>query len=150
MGRISPAVLVLVVAACAESRPPPPPPDIGLHEAALAGNLEAVRQHIEAGTDLNARDAYGSTPLFIAITFDRTDAARALIDGDGDLWVAEHRLFTSPGSPRWAVFDPEGGLVTVVAAPAGLRVLAITHDRLIGRSSDDLGVEHVVAYAIER
>ena len=73
-----------------------------------------------------------------------------LIDGDGNVWVAEYRLLSSPGTPRWAVFDPEGGLVTVVAVPAGLRVLAITRDRLIGRSSDDLGVQHVVAYTIER
>ena len=73
-----------------------------------------------------------------------------LIDSDGNVWVAEYRLLSLPGTPRWAVFDPEGGLVTVVAVPAGLRVLAITRDRLIGRSSDDLGVQHVVAYTIER
>jgi len=78
-------IAVLIVAACVDTRPPPPPPEIGLHEATLAGNLDAVRGHIEAGTDLNARDAYGSTPLFVAITFDRTDAARALIEGGVDL-----------------------------------------------------------------
>ena len=45
-----------------------PPPEVSLHVAALQGNLEAVRRYIEAGADLNEKDAYGSTPLMIAAT----------------------------------------------------------------------------------
>jgi ankyrin repeat protein len=41
----------------------------------FTGNVDAVRQHVEAGTDLNALDAYGSTPLLIATTFDQREAA---------------------------------------------------------------------------
>ena len=39
-------------------------PDISIGEAAESGNIEAVRQHIAAGTDVNAADAdkYG-TPM---------------------------------------------------------------------------------------
>ena len=48
------------------------------------------------------------------------------------------------------MFDPDGGLLGLVAVPAAFRLLAATHDRLIGRTTDDLGVEHVVAYTIER
>jgi len=42
-------------------------PDISIGEAAETGNIEAVRQHIAAGTDVNAEDAdkYG-TPLHLA------------------------------------------------------------------------------------
>ena len=58
---------------------------IGLHEAALTGNLEAVQQHIDAGSDLDARDEYGSTPLIVASTFGKTDVAKALIDAGADL-----------------------------------------------------------------
>ena len=52
----------------AEASQPEPPtakaPDISIDEAAASGNIEAVRQHIAAGTDVNAADAdkYG-TPL---------------------------------------------------------------------------------------
>lgn len=63
----------------------PAPPAVGLHVAALTGDLEAVRGHIRAGTDLDAPDAFGSTPLAIAITFGRDDVARALIEGGADL-----------------------------------------------------------------
>ncbi len=41
-------------------------PDIAIYEAAREGNIEAVKQHIAAGTDVNAKDNDGWTPLFIA------------------------------------------------------------------------------------
>jgi CubicO group peptidase (beta-lactamase class C family) len=34
--------------------------------AALRGDVDAIWQHIKAGTDLNEKDAYGSTPLFMS------------------------------------------------------------------------------------
>ena len=61
-----------------------PPPDVGIHLAALTGDLTAVRQHIAAGSDLDERDPYGSTPLIIAATFGRTEVARALLEGGAD------------------------------------------------------------------
>lgn len=63
----------------------PRPAEVGLHEAALTGNLAAVQQHIDAGSDLDARDDYGSTPLIVAATFGKTDVAMALIDAGADL-----------------------------------------------------------------
>jgi CubicO group peptidase (beta-lactamase class C family) len=62
-----------------------PTPSVSLHLAALQGNIEAVRQHIEAGSDLDEKDAWGSTPLIIAATFGRTEVAAALIDAGADL-----------------------------------------------------------------
>lgn len=66
-------------------------PAIGLHEAVLSNNLEAVRQHIEAGTDINEKDALsGATPLIIAASFDKRSIARALIDEGADLSVTNN------------------------------------------------------------
>ena len=42
-------------------------PDISIHEAAMQRNLEAVKQHIAAGADVNAKDMNGYTPLDWAI-----------------------------------------------------------------------------------
>jgi ankyrin repeat protein len=61
------------------------PPRVSLHVAALQGNNDAIKQHIEAGSDLNAKDAYGSTPLIIAATFGKTGVATALIEAGADL-----------------------------------------------------------------
>ena len=61
------------------------PPGMDIHAAALMGNLKAIQQHIKAGSDLNKKDEYGSTPLIIAATFDKTEVARALIEAGADM-----------------------------------------------------------------
>ena len=38
-------------------------PDISIHEAAGTGNIEAVKQHLAAGTDVNAKNDFARTPL---------------------------------------------------------------------------------------
>lgn len=61
-------------------------PDLRLHEAAMAGDLQAAQRLIEAGADLNAREpANGSTPLITAATFGSTEVAIALIEAGANL-----------------------------------------------------------------
>jgi CubicO group peptidase (beta-lactamase class C family) len=59
-------------------------PDVGLHLAVLQGDEDTIRQHIEAGSDINEKDAYGSTPLVVAATFGRTAAAEMLLEALAD------------------------------------------------------------------
>ncbi len=61
------------------------PPSLDIHAATFMGNLEAVNQHIKARSDLNKKDQYGSTPLTIAATFNKTEVAIALINAGADL-----------------------------------------------------------------
>jgi hypothetical protein len=64
----------------------PAPTGPGLIEAAVQGDVAAVRRHIAAGADLDAREPMaGSTPLIAATTFGRTDAAKALIEAGAQL-----------------------------------------------------------------
>ena len=63
------------------------PPPVDIHVAALQGNTHAIRQHVEAGSDLDEKDDFGSTPLVIAATFGQTEAARALIEGGADVEI---------------------------------------------------------------
>lgn len=65
------------------------PPHVNIHIAALQGNLTAIQQHINAGSDLNIKDDYGSNPLLIATTFGKTDVAKALINAGADLNVTD-------------------------------------------------------------
>lgn len=60
-------------------------PSMDIHAAAFMGNLDAINQHINAGTDLNAKDDYGSTPLITATLFGKTDAALLLIKAGADV-----------------------------------------------------------------
>ena len=61
-------------------------PDVDLHTATATGNLEAIRKHIEAGSDLNVRDPEGGAcPLSTAALFGQTEAASALIEAGADI-----------------------------------------------------------------
>jgi hypothetical protein len=56
-------------------------PDIDIWKAAASGNIEAIKQHLEAGTDVDAKEPPGgSTPLLVAAIFGRADAAKLLIE----------------------------------------------------------------------
>lgn len=66
-------------------------PDIDLNTAVLTNNIEAVKQHIKAGTDLNKKEAMsGSTPLNTAASFERKEIAKILIDAGADLNVTNN------------------------------------------------------------
>ncbi|MCB1417860.1 MAG: serine hydrolase [Zhengella sp.] len=60
------------------------PPGIPLPAAALTGNVAAVEQHILAGSDVDQRDDFGSTPLIISAVFDRPGVAAALLAAGAD------------------------------------------------------------------
>ena len=64
------------VAEAAQSEPPTAKaPDISIWDAAADGNTEAVKQHLAAGVDVNAKNEGGKTPLNRAMT---TEAAALL------------------------------------------------------------------------
>ncbi|ASV30721.1 ankyrin repeat domain-containing protein [Maribacter cobaltidurans] len=63
-----------------------PKPTMDLQAAILSNNIEAVEQHIQAGTDLNKKDAMsGSTPLITAASFGKIEIAQKLIDAGANL-----------------------------------------------------------------
>ena len=62
------------------------PPAIGLHEAVLKEDITVIRQHIEAGSDLNEREpSGGSSPLITAAVFGKTEAALLLIEAGANV-----------------------------------------------------------------
>ncbi len=61
-------------------------PGIGLHEAVLKEDLETIKLHINAGSDLNiAEPTGGSSPLITASVFGKTKAALLLIEAGADV-----------------------------------------------------------------
>mgnify|MGYP005825922609 CR=1 FL=1 len=85
------AVIVFVIAACtgkesAKNENSMDVSNVDLHTAVITDNMEAVKQHIAAGSDLNARDPFGgSSPLISAAVFGKTEMAKVLIDAGVDL-----------------------------------------------------------------
>ena len=62
------------------------PPNMDIHTATLLGDLDAIKQHIAAGSNLDEGEpTLGSTPLISAAVFGKTEIAKALIDAGADV-----------------------------------------------------------------
>jgi len=70
-----------------EAKPEPPTvkaPDISIHKAAK-GNIEAVKQHIAAGTDVNVKGYKEQTPLHFSAFWGLKEIAELLIAAGADV-----------------------------------------------------------------
>ena len=64
----------------------PPPPDISIHKAVSEKNIQAVKQHLAAGTDVNAKCLNNAkTPLHIAANVGHNEITELLIANGADV-----------------------------------------------------------------
>ena len=91
-------------------------------------------ERIEALNNVKDMPLVGAYPAFSGILADRA----------GHLWVREYR------GTAWAVFDQGGRIRGLVETPPGLRTFEIGEDYLLGWKYDELGVEHVELWALDR
>ena len=85
-------IAALVLVGCAK----PPPPDISIHSATENGNIKAVKQHLAAGTDVNASDEFlGMTILHDAVLGGQKEIVELLIAEGADV-NARGRVFLTP------------------------------------------------------
>ncbi|MCH2591569.1 MAG: hypothetical protein MKZ85_00975 [Pedosphaera sp.] len=79
-------IAALLVVGCATTQKPEPKttkaPDISIHDTVSEGSSKAIKQRLEAGTDVNAKDDYGTTPLHQVTT---KEIAQLLIAKDADV-----------------------------------------------------------------
>jgi len=69
-------LLAALAAGCGWSAPP----TVNLHRAVQVGDLDQIRRHIAAGTDLNQRDGNGDLPLHLAARAGQVAIVRELAD----------------------------------------------------------------------
>ena len=76
----------------------------------------------------------------------------AIADALDHLWVQEYRLpGEGDGKPVWTIFDPEGRVLGFVETPAGLTdIYEIAENSILGRVTDELGVEYVQVWPLRR
>jgi ankyrin repeat protein len=79
-------IAAVLLVGCGESQSPEPP-DISIGSAARKGNIKAIKQHLAAGADVNAKYADGSTPLHFAAVVGRREVAEILIAEGADVNV---------------------------------------------------------------
>jgi hypothetical protein len=71
------------------------------------------------------------------------------VDVENHLWVEETR--TTEDAPRMAsIFDPDGQWVGTLSLPANFRVHEVGSDYVLGRITDDLGVQYLAMYSLTR
>ena len=92
----------------AEAAQPEPPTakarDISIHAAARMGMIEAVKQHLAAGADVNAKESGGATPLLFAAQGGHKEIAELLITKGADV-NAKHNGGNTPLD--WAIFNKD-------------------------------------------
>ena len=77
-------VLAFVVSACGTKSVPPPAADRGLgyplHEAVQQDNVARISELLGNVVDLNGKDADGWTPLMVAVSWQKPEMVRLLLD----------------------------------------------------------------------
>jgi len=122
--------------------------------AASASVIEAYRQQLVNTSDLATIDpmmAQVQRRLFAELPHRDTLPAitRALVDGRGNVWMEEFRI-DEKATGTWSVFDPGGRWLGQVQTPAGVKVLSISHNAVLGLTKDEDDIEHVVVYPLLR
>lgn len=76
--------------------------------------------------------------------------AQLLLDRSGFLWVRRTASEAPGKSHEWLVLAPDGRALASVATPAGLEVLDIGAEALVGVARDEMDVEQVRRYVLRR
>ena len=88
-------------------------PSVSLHEAVRWGDIETVKQHLDTGTDVNAKGEAGRTPLHWAALKGRKDIAELLIAKGADV-NATNGVGTTP--LHWAAGGGHKKIVELLIA----------------------------------
>ncbi len=76
---------------------------------------------------------------------------KVMSDATDHLWVGEYEFGEGGGIPSlWTVFDPEGRALGLVKTPEGLWIHEIGSDYVMGTARDELGIEYVQVWRLER
>jgi hypothetical protein len=123
-------------------RPPRPVTDEMLEALARERSEREAAAHRD---DPLLRRAHQEMPHAATVPF----YSRALGDDAGNLWLREYDVPEEP-EPAWMIFDPEGRLLGTVALPADFTPSHIGEDFVLGVWRDELDVERVRMYGLEK
>ena len=94
-------ILITTIAAVLLVGCGPSAPDISIYQAAETGNIEAVKQHLAAGTDVNAKTEEGFTPLHWATREGHKAVAELLIAEGADVNTKDGWEWTPLHNAAW-------------------------------------------------
>ncbi len=122
-------------------------------EADRAPYVEDQMIHILATPELPEQIVEEARSHFLGVPFAEYFPAFTSVLGDaaGHLWVEEYE-FPREDRPGvlWTVFDPDGKVLGFVETPKGWRIFEIGEDYILGSTEDELEVEYVHVWPLER
>lgn len=113
-----------------------------LREAEVQLRVDAAPEEARPGI----RNLYATIPFPDTVPM----LGRVLPDRSGHLWIQRYRLEQDEGPADWIVLNPSGQAVARLELPGGLEVFEIGTDYVLGRVQDELDVEHVQMWPLER
>ncbi len=84
----------------------------------------------------------------VAARFPAVD--RLFTDQTTKVWARQFRRPTDIGPHQWLVFFPDGGIAARIRVPLSFEILDAGDDYLLGMSRDEVDVEYVQLYQIEK
>jgi ankyrin repeat protein len=114
----------------------------GLHAAAAQGSVDDIRQLAQAGSDLNARDSNGRTPLHVAAFKGHGAAAQALIAAGADSSLLDNQRYDAVTIA--AVMDDVSTLKALLTAGASAKLVTSVYDGTALIAAAHLGHDGVV------
>lgn len=114
-----------------------------------SGELDRlVEARLEAVDDAAARQRMAEVLTSMPSPEFRPAYSALMTDAEGNLWMRETVL---PGEPNgWTIFDPDARMLGTIELPGDFQPLRIGDDFVIGVVTDDLGVERVRLYRLEK
>ena len=127
----------------AEAAQPEPPkakaPDISIHRSAFDGNIEAVKQYLAAGTDVNAKDEGrgNATPLHLATVSGHKEIVALLIAEGADVNAKDDEGGTPLHLTAWRGHKETAELLIAEGADVNAKIEA---GKLKGQTPLDLAI----------
>lgn len=118
----------------------------GLHAAAHRGDLQEIAKLVAAGQDVNARDAYGRTPLHIATFAKKHAAVEALLKAKADPSALENDRYDAVTIA--SVADDETTLRALLRNGASAKLITSRYDGTALIAAAHLGHDGVVRQLI--
>jgi uncharacterized protein len=117
-----------------------------LHAAAHRGDMVALRKALQAGAEVNGRDAHGRTPLHVAAFARQREAIKALAAAGADLGALESDRYDAVTIA--AVADDEETLRVLLALGANAKLTTSRYDGTALIAAAHLGHDGVVRQLI--
>lgn len=137
-------------AACAWAQVPPGASEVarytGLFAAAHSGNVAQIESQVASGAGVNARDAYGRTPLHIAAFARKPEAVRAIIKAGAKTGLLENDKYDAVTVA--AVADDEATLRVLLSHGASAKLTTSRYDGTALIAAAHLGHDGVVKQLI--